>query len=338
MGQTQNLGVRRYLSAVDDINALTDRGGMGLPDGYVPSALDRIEVHFETLHGATIDTLLATIGDRKVEPAKRIAAGHLLALRGDPRIDVLNPRMADIPACNAMVGIDESDIAAICADHEGLELKPEWLEKETPRYRIRLEAFRMAVFPVTNVEYRNFLMDTNRTGIPSSWAFGVYPRGEANHPVYSITPDDADAYCQWLSAKTGRRFRLPSECEWEYAAAGPGKLEYPWGMAFEPDNANTLESGILGASPVGAFPGGVSPFGLFDMAGNVEEYVSSNYRPYPGGRFVVDDLVMSLGPDYRIARGGAFSRFRDMARCTRRHGGPLPRQFYAMGFRLAEDP
>ena len=88
-------------------------------------------------------------------------------------------------------------------------------------------------------------------------------------------------------------------------------------------------------SAVGAFVGGESAFGIADLAGNVEEYVSNEYAAYPGGPFVSDHLVQIHG-HYRIARGGSFARFRDLARTRRRHGHNPQSCTYAMGFRLAE--
>jgi formylglycine-generating enzyme required for sulfatase activity len=81
------------------------------------------------------------------------------------------------------------------------------------------------------------------------------------------------------------------------------------------------------------YPAGRSPFGAADMGGNVEEYVADDYRPYPGGETVEDDLGGRV--PYRVARGGGFTRFADLARCRRRHGW-YHRDMYAMGFRLAE--
>ncbi len=109
---------------------------------------------------------------------------------------------------------------------------------------------------------------------------------------------------------------------------------YPWGDRFEADRANTVESGILATTPVGVFPGGRSPCGALDMAGNVEEYVADDYAAYPGGVHVGDDLHAEEGA-YRVARGGSFARYRDLARCQRRHGWYW-RPVYVMGVRLAE--
>src|SRR5262249_259109 len=143
-------------------------------------------------------------------------------------------------------------------------------------------------YPVTNQEYRQFLDETGHTSLPTSWVFGAFPSDRANHPVYTITPGDAEAYAGWLSVRTGRRFRLPTEVEWEYAARGRDEREFPWGDSFDAAKANTVELRLLSTTPVGMFSQGASPFGLLDLAGNVEEYVADVYEPYPGGPLVTD--------------------------------------------------
>ena len=76
----------------------------------------------------------------------------------------------------------------------------------------------------------------------------------------------ADEYAGWLSRRTGRAFRLPSEAEWEYAASGGTAREFPWGDEFTPDRANSVEFGPLTTTPVGMYPLGRSAFGIDDMA------------------------------------------------------------------------
>ena len=100
------------------------------------------------------------------------------------------------------------------------------------------------------------------------------------------------------------------------------------------DRGNTVEAGPLDTTPIGIYPAGSSPFGVQDMAGNIEEFVANDYHPYPRGVPVEDDLSRAHG-SYRVARGGSFTRFGDLARCSRRHGF-YGRAYYAIGFRLAE--
>ncbi|MER6046080.1 SUMF1/EgtB/PvdO family nonheme iron enzyme [Streptomyces sp. NPDC001793] len=317
-----------------DINSLTDRAAMGLPEGYVEPRAERL-AHFAQVAGVPPARLADLVEDAALPLEHRLAAGTALALVGDPRIDWEAPEMLPVPAGRALLGTPDSEVDALHADSAQFGVQRSWVAKECPRHTLPIAAFNIAKYPVTNGEFAVFLKDTGHPELPSNWNYGRFDPAAANHPVYTVTAESADAYAHWLGRRTGRRFRLPTEQEWEYAAAGPEGLRHPWGDTFSAQAANTLETGLLMTSPVGAFPEGRSWCGALDMAGNVEEYTSSTYGPYPGGEIVHDDLYRRLGA-YRIARGGAFNRFRDLARCQRRHG-PYPRSLYAMGFRLAED-
>ena len=315
---------------------MTDRERLGLPDHFVATDLQRaVAAETTRLRRSCAGLLMAVLGDRRQALPARIAAGNLLALAGDARIDPLAPEMIDIPGGLVQIGLPEGSIDTTTTVLAHLGIDRSWIAKEAPRHGVTLAPYRMARFPVTNAEYRRFLGETGHPEIPSSWALRRYPAERANHPVHTVSAASADAYAAWLSARTGRAFRLPAEAEWEHAAAGPEGLEYPWGASFDPALANTAECGLFDTSPVGAFLGGESPFGLSDMGGNVEEYVSGCYAPYPGGEAVTDHLVQIHG-QYRIARGGCFSRFSDLARTRRRHGHNPRSAAYAMGFRLAE--
>jgi toxoflavin biosynthesis protein ToxD len=315
---------------------MTDRERLGLPERYIAAYLDaELSVEYTKLRHAPRDNLLESLASPSSSLAERIASGNLLALIGDPRIRVDAPPMVDIEGGDVQVGLDAYEVGAVLERFAGLGLDRTWIEKECPRHRVVLQRFRLARYPVTNAEYREFLLDSGHAELPSGWHFRQFPLERANHPVYTVSAESADAYARWLSRRTGRGFRLPTEAEWEWAAAGPDAREFPWGSEFHPDLANTAETGLFTTSPVGAFAGGESPCGLFDMAGNVEEYVSDAYAPYPGGAFVADNLVKIHG-SYRVARGGSFARFRDLARTRRRHGHNPKSITYAMGFRLAE--
>ncbi|MGA4849519.1 formylglycine-generating enzyme family protein [Streptomyces sp. G5(2025)] len=321
----------------DNINALEDRQAMGLGKAY-SDRLDPRRMHRQCrrLTGVDPAALAQVAEDIAVAPETRLAAGTLLALHGDPRIDVDSPAMLDVPAGKVLLGLSRQRVDSVIAAWRHVGVRREWIAKETPEYTVDIAAFRIARYPVTNSEYRAFLLETKAPWLPTSWQFGVHPVHLANHPVWTVPPQAADAYAAWLSRRTGRRFRLPTEAEWEYAAGGGDGREYPWGDHLAADAANTVESGPLTTTPVGIHPAGRSPFGADDMGGNVEEYVSDDYRPYPGGQRVADDLTAG-GRPYRVARGGSFTRYADLARCRRRHGW-YPKAVYAMGFRLAESP
>lgn len=265
---------------------------------------------------------------------RRIAAGMVLGLIGDPRLNALNPEMIKLPGGLVTVGLQSAQVDRVHERWAHVGVQRDWIAKECPEHAVFLEPFSIGRYPVTNQEYRDFLVDSDAPWIPSSWTLGTYPLTLSNHPVWTVPPEAADAYAEWLARRTGRAFRLPTEAEWEYAAGGSERWEFPWGNDFLPDHANTVESGPLTTTPVGSYPAGRTASGLEDMAGNVEEYTATTYATYPGGTPVTDDLSLST-PAYRVARGGSFSRYGDLCRCRRRHGWyQLP--IYAMGFRLAE--
>jgi formylglycine-generating enzyme required for sulfatase activity len=313
-------------------NTLSPRAAMGLPERLV-DRLGGADGHAD-LHGLPAAALVAEVESTVAPMARRYAAGLLLACVGDPRIVVDAPQMIRLPGGRATLGLASERVLPVARAWAHVGVLPEWIAKECPPYGVELAPFALARFPVTNAEYRAFLADTGCTWLPSSWTFGVYPVHLANHPVWTVPPAAADAYAAWLAARTGRAFRLPTEAEWEYAASGGTGREYPWGDTFDATRLNTVEAGPLSTTPVGMYPRGRTESGIDDLGGNVEEYVADAYRPYPGGTPVADDLRVTHGR-YRVARGGSFTRYGDLARCTRRHGW-YDAPIYAMGFRLAE--
>jgi formylglycine-generating enzyme required for sulfatase activity len=207
-----------------------------------------------------------------------------------------------------------------------------WILKEYPQHPVPVAAFRLGRFPVTNAEYRPFAEASGRP-LPES----LTSREPEDHPVWGVLFEDAASYAAWLGARLGCRCRLPTEAEWEYAARGLQSSEYPFGDEFDPTRCNTIESGIGHTTPVDRYHSGVSEFGLYDLAGNVEEWTADYYRPYPGGEFIADDLTRRLGHRYRVLRGGSFARGGDLARCARRHGPYPSPEFRYRGFRVAVD-
>ena len=316
---------------------MTNRERLGLPDYHVRARFElEYPATYRKICEIRTDDILGLVEHPDVPLVERLAAGNLLAMIGDPRINAHAPNMIHIHKAAAWIGLEPGAVDLIVERYANLGIARSWINKETPRHQVEFGNYAIGKYPVTNIEYQTFLLETRHQELPSSWEFRKFPQHASNHPVYSISAESADAYCAWLASKTGRSFRLPTEAEWEYAAAGPDGLEFPWGEEFQPDFANTAETGLFTSSPVGVFVNGNSPFGACDMAGNVEEYVSDAYGPYPDGTFIKDHLAAISG-NYRVARGGSFARFRDLARTRRRHGQNPSSAAYAMGFRLAED-
>lgn len=209
---------------------------------------------------------------------------------------------------------------------------------ERPVTQVTVTRFYLSRHLITNAQYEVFDPDHIRKRAPGS--------GE-HHPVVYVSSADAMKFCQWLSARDKRRYRLPTEAEWEYAARGNDGRRYPWGdqdgrgdlANFADSNtvfawsARDIDDGYPESSPVGSFPRGASPFGMEDMAGNVWEWCSDFVAPYNG-----KPKVNPRGPisgAQRIYRGGSWkSRFQSLRATTR--GSNVPTfSCNDLGFRIA---
>lgn len=163
--------------------------------------------------------------------------------------------------------------------------------------------------------------------------------GRGKRPVTDIHWNDANAYLAWLSARTGKRYRLPSEAEWEYAARGGTTTTYPWGATLVKERANCVgcnDPTRRQAVETGQFP--ANGFGLFDMAGNAAEWVadcwSDSYRATPrdGGAF------SAPGCRERVLRGGSFNNDPRYLRSAARFKYEGDVRFYTNGFRVVREP
>jgi sulfatase modifying factor 1 len=181
--------------------------------------------------------------------------------------------------------------------------------------------------------------DSFRTlGQPYVWRDGEPPHGQGSHPVVLIKYEDAVAYCRWLSADLGRVIRLPTEAEWEKAARGGSEgLRFPWGNDIDPSRGNFLADVSAkrqrGTRPTGTYP--PNAYGLYDVAGNVWEWVSDWYdRDYYAGGAAIDPKGPESG-SLRIVRGGSWvTDDVAMLRCAYRHKVPPDTYAYSIGFRI----
>jgi formylglycine-generating enzyme required for sulfatase activity len=125
-----------------------------------------------------------------------------------------------------------------------------------------------------------------------------------DHPVVCVLWQDALAYAAWMVKLTGQPWRLPTEAEWEKAARGSDGRIYPWGNHWDNTRANTFDGGPLATTPVRHYPSGASPYGAQDMAGNVWEWTSSVYQPYP--YTPRDERERPEASGDRVLRGGSW--------------------------------
>jgi toxoflavin biosynthesis protein ToxD len=261
--------------------------------------------------------------DHKKPLNMRLAAGNALGLIVPPKSCPEKPDLVHIPAGPFTMGSTEEDALAAAAAYG---LPKEWFLKEIPKRQVTVDEFSIMRYLVTNAEFSLFLQKTGHSR-PDQWDAGFVSR-HPNHPVWGVTWQSACDYAEYLSQHVKMRFRLPSEMEWEKAARGTDGRQYPWGETWKDGMCNTKEANIGATSPVGLFWSGRSPYGCLDIAGNVEEWTSDWYQPYPGTHLHIDDA----GQAYRVTRGGAWNKRGDTVRCARRHG-PLFRDV-RVGIRL----
>lgn len=212
-------------------------------------------------------------------------------------------------------------------------------QDEHPQAQLYLDAFWMDVYEVTNKAYKTYILNTKRM-MPFAWVNNGYALTESalremdleklrnvavdnfkldvdtrkmdkpsllaallahqlkqdKMPVGGVNWFDARKFCQWRSS------RLPSEAEWEKAARGPDGLEYPWGNQWDPAITNTGEDAEWeeGIAPVGSYQRNKSPYGVYDLSGNVWEWVEDWYKPYPDATYQSE----AFGEKNRVIRGG----------------------------------
>ena len=212
-------------------------------------------------------------------------------------------------------------------------------EKHRPQHTVELEGFYIDCYPVTNREYKHYADETGHP-VPCydvrwcdtrgyNWdaETRTFPEGKGDHPVVLVTWEETLAYAQWASK------RLPTEAEWELAARGTDGRLWPWGNTAALGRSNTSEAGVGGTTPVRQFsPKGDSPAGTADLIGNVWEWTSSLFRPYPyDARDGRENVKVK---DWRVLRGGSWVNDLYTARCYTRLDGDFV--FYNnVGFRCA---
>jgi formylglycine-generating enzyme required for sulfatase activity len=140
--------------------------------------------------------------------------------------------------------------------------------------------------------------------------------------VVLVTWADAAAYCAWRGAVVGQRRRLPSAAEYEKAARGPEGSVYPWGSEFASEKLNSQVSGPKDTMAAGSFPGGASPYGMLDAAGNVFQWTAT---PWPHKR------------DGMTVKGSAWDDFAGVGRGASLHGRKKHVRHVIVGFRCAAD-
>ncbi len=332
----------------------TELGGQG---AFVGSAHDVLGFE-EQLRAALVELLERP--ESAVRLPQRLEAGTALGLLGDPRFPVEDAEWrTELERLNWNDGRPEGYFCYVPA---GTYRIGGW-EQGDPIARLRLAAFWIARVPITVAQYAPFVAEgygpeAKRWWTPEGWRWkeehGLAqpwgwedPRFNApNQPVIGITLYEATACCAWLSDRlraalpAGYVVRLPTEAEWEVAAAYDGKgrrRPYPWGAeAPAPERAIYEASGLDRPAPVGSCPAGAAACGALDMAGNVWEVCASAYNAYPAG---AHEARKDFTQDWTPGRGGSCYNGETSVRCGARGGGRFDRWIdYILGFRVVVAP
>jgi formylglycine-generating enzyme required for sulfatase activity len=197
-----------------------------------------------------------------------------------------------------------------------------------PERKVNLPAYYIDAYEVTFGQWIQFVQDSGFE--PESDWRSYYSIGKEDFPVANITLDDALKYAEWAGK------RLPTEAEWEKAARGAEGFLYPWGNQWDPTKSNCGEYGMRNTVKAGQMYMDKSPYGVRDLMGNVQEWTSDKYRPYPGGP-AANEEVFKRG--YQVVRGASFvyfpSKGEGMYLYTR--SGAFPKAQFGLGFRCAKD-
>jgi len=226
------------------------------------------------------------------------------------------------------------------------------LDVESPLHEVNID-YQLAVgrYKVSKEEFAQFIAATNYMPLSGCWmkSAGVWVQNkqgnwanpgfpqESNHPAVCVSWNDAQAYVQWLSLKTGKAYRLLSEAEWEYAARSGSSGNRYWGEEIGIDKANCLGCGGVWngrqTAPLGIY--GANAFGLYDMLGNAREWVADCWKntytgsPHDGSAWLAGDCSL------RVHRAGAWIDVPNSIRAARRNKSATDFHTYINGFRIA---
>jgi len=297
-------------------------------------------------------------------PTSQPAAQHQDIPATRPGVEATLPAFRDCETCPEMVDLPGgSFLMGSSEDEDG------HYPIEGPRHDVSVAAFALGRYEVTRGEFARFIEETgHETGACTYWrpefVASLSPhdlalhnpshqhRETLEHPITCISWHDAKAYIGWLRDKTGKAYRLPSEAEWEYAARGGTRSRYPWGNDLAPacDHANghdetSLETndfnwetlpcsdGFGLTAPVGSFA--ANGFSLYDMTGNVAEWVEDGYHPTYDGAPLDGRSWSSADTSLHVLRGGSWeSEPRDLRSASRIWSRPGSR-LNSSGFRVA---
>jgi len=248
------------------------------------------------------------------------------------------PGMVFVPAGEFLMGRSEEEIRqavkACQAEDTPEEVCRNRFEQGSQQHTVYVDAFWIDKTEATNAQYKAFWEEVGGRA-PALWDDPKF--SGPNQPLVDVSWVEAQDYCLWAGK------RLPTEAEWEKAARGTDGRLYPWGNTIDSNKAN-YDNQVGKTKEVGSYPEGASPYGALDMAGNVWEWTSSLFRPYPysksDGREAPfpggTEAEEMLGRGNRVLRGGAWDSPPGYLRSANRGGLPPFAGSSRIGFRCAK--
>jgi len=264
--------------------------------------------------------LVEQLKDASLSHTDRLLIGQKLVDFGDPR---------------AGVGLKTDGIPDIA----WIEIPGGMITLEGGDHVYQVKPFKIATYPVTNAQFAAFLNAEDGVGNDEWWR-DLEPQtvaqptwSEANAPRETVSWYEAIAFCRWLSAKMGKRIRLPTEWEWQQAATGGDpRREYPWDGAWDASRCNSNQSRLNRTTAVGMYPQGVTEQGVLDMAGNLWEWCLNKYENPEQPEAVRIDTV-----GRRVLRGGSWHNVPEFLRASSRYWNFAVNRTNFIGFRLLQD-
>ncbi len=279
-------------------------------------------------------TVISSSVSSSLQASSASSTSSSLSSSSAASVAVVEPEMVDIPAGSFQMG----DVNGY-----NTRLYPNDPNFELPVHEVTIKAFKMSKYETTFAEYDAYVA---ATGKPRPDDRGI---GRGSRPVGNVTWQEATDYAAWLSQQTGKKFRLASESEWQYAARAGTTTEYYWGNTASHDFANygtdiCCAEHVSGAdqwlqsAPVGSFP--ANAFGLHDMLGNVSEYVQDCFNENYVGAPVDGSPWLTGNCSIHVSLGGQWHNNVDVIRVASRNAHPVIPTIVRdinFGFRLAQD-
>ncbi len=258
-----------------------------------------------------------------------------------PQVETLNTDIAannqiEIPAPSPAIEPKAEPQIEGVVKVEGIEITTGGGNTNRPLKRAIVENFSISETEVTNFEYAEFIKATGYKS-PAGWNGDVFPKDTGDFPVVNISHAGAQAYCEWLGKKLNMTVRLPTEAEWELAARGKELNKYPWGNEWNKDAAISEETGGK-VSAVKSFPLNRSPFGAYDMAGNVWEWTQDKVSNEDALTDVTLAKLLESGQILRVVKGGTAKDPAKQISAQARYEMPETTKHPHIGFRYVITP